>query len=102
MENKRLNILLNNEGQSTVEYLLLLVVVTSFAMLVFKSKAFNDMVGQGMFDTLARSMEYTARFGDNGTQQIQGNLNGPAHPLYYDPTGSRSRFFSPNEAYSEE
>ncbi len=102
MENKKIYFHLNNRGQSTVEYILLLVVIASLVMVVFKSNAFNNMVGQGMWGTLAGSMEYTARYGENGSEDTFGaNYNTPTHPLYYNQNISRSRFFSPVEVYDE-
>ncbi|MGI4991407.1 hypothetical protein ACRXCV_02190 [Halobacteriovorax sp. GFR7] len=102
MENKKVYILLGHKGQSTVEYILLFVVVTSFAMLVFKSEGFQNMVGEGMFGTLARSMEYSARYGDKGSVDTYGKTYGnPVHPLYYNNDEGRSHFFSPVGVYDE-
>lgn len=102
MENKRPHILLNRKGQSTVEYILLFVVVTTFAMTIFRSDAFQDMVGEGMFGTLARSMEYTARYGTKGTNDTYGSdYSNARHPLYFNESQGVSHFFSPREPYDE-
>lgn len=102
MENKRHYLLLNKKGQSTVEYILLFVVVTTFAMTIFKSDAFQDMIGEGMFGTLARSMEYSARYGTKGTVDGYGsNYSNPRHPLYYNEAKGQTHFFSPREPYNE-
>ena len=88
------------QGQSTVEYLLLLTVCMLLIMTVLRSDAFERYLGRDSeFFTLMRErFAYTYRHGRDGFNNTQINYNAPhSHPTYSD--GGASRFFSGKEGY---
>lgn len=89
---------LNSRGQSTVEYILLLSVLISLALIVFHSDAFKKFFSEDseFFSKLVERMEYSYRHGRLG----KGNdLNFQKHQTYFNKDENRSRFFSPAEKY---
>ena len=90
--------ILGNKGQSTVEYILLLVVIMSLASVVFKSRLFQEIFGQDsdFIAALITRMEYSYRHGRMGEDH---NLNYQGHPTFYNRNRNKSRFFTPVEAY---
>ena len=96
------DILAREEGQSMVEYLLLITVVVSLAMAIFKSDLYVKFMGANSpyFITMKNYFEYTYRFGSEGTQiNPTYNTYTDTNPLYIDDVGSQSRFFLPSEEY---
>ena len=91
---------LNNKGQSTVEYVLLLVVVVSLASMIFKTRLFQNFFGEDsdFVATLINRMEYSYRHGRMGEDD---QLNYQNHPTFYNKEQNKSRFFSPLSAYPE-
>ena len=77
MEKQR-NIILNNGGQSLVEYILLLAVVVSLVFTAYKNRRFQDFFGEDsqFFNRIAREVEYSYRHGrisknrDNSDQLV--------------------------------
>ena len=90
--------ILTDRGQSTVEYILLLVVVISLASVVFKTKLFQNIFGEDsdFMATLIGRMEYAYRHGRMGEGD---QLNYQRHPTFYNQDKNESRFFSPLEPY---
>lgn len=87
---------LNQKGQSTVEYILLFVVVASLVNFVVKSQLFVDLLGEnGQFaQTYKRRIEYSYRHGLGGdTPFSTPNYSSGTHDSY------NSRFFGPTDAY---
>lgn len=104
MEDKKSHNFLNNRGQSTVEYILLLVVVTSLITVVMKSPQIRQWVGGGgeLYKTIARSIEFSYRYGHNGIDDnFQNNYNNIGLKSYSMDDGSGSRFFSPETKYAQ-
>lgn len=103
MENKRKPFLKNlgSIGQSAVEYILLLSVVTSMALAVYKSSFFKKMFGENssMFDALRKRMEYNYRYTQDGREDTMGMDYGGQHASYYAPSGSASHYFMPKTKY---
>ena len=91
---------IGRKGQSTVEYLLLLVVVISLASVVFKTRLFQEIFGRDsdFIAALIGRMEYAYRHGR------MGEVDHPdyrEHPTFYNKSENKSRFFSPAEAYPQ-
>ena len=99
------NLLLKNQrGQSAVEYILLLLVVTVLGYSVIKSDAFKKFFGKDsvFFETIALQIQYSYRHGRLGTREQmesdQYTYNGK-HDTYKLNDEERSRFFLPLEEY---
>ncbi|TDJ05741.1 MAG: hypothetical protein E2O68_06065 [Deltaproteobacteria bacterium] len=104
MGNKHLQTLKGNDGQSALEYILLLMVVVSLSMTVFKSDAFKNFMGPDSvyFETLRKRFEYTYRYGSppiTGTEEGDSNAYSSRHDSYYNSTRGQTRFFTPAEPY---
>ncbi len=83
-------------GQSTVEYILLLVVVISLATTVFKSDAYNRLFGdEGKFTSVfRRELEYSYMHGLSGKTGFRvPGYGGGNHDSYND------RFFGSKDPY---
>lgn len=91
-------LLLNENGQSAVEYILMLVVVVGLSFSVIKSRAFQDFLGSEspFFTAMILRIEYSYRHGREGDSNNLGYTN---HDTFYDPNGNKSRFFSAKEPY---
>ena len=89
---------LDERGQSTIEYVLLLAVVVALASTVFKSKLFQEVFGRDsdFMAALIVRMEYAYRHGRMGDED---NRNYQQHPTFYNKEEGKSRFFAPAEAY---
>lgn len=104
MEDKKSNNILNERGQSTVEYLLLLVVITSFITIVLKSPAVKQWVGgdKSLYEAMARSIEFSFRYGHAGIDDdYSNNYSDPRLKTYSNEDGNASRFFAPQVKYNE-
>lgn len=110
MENKRKNFLkaLGIQGQSAVEYLLLLSVVVSLGLTVFKSDVFKKMFGEnsGMFESLRKRMEYNYRYTQDTekgkTEDNFSSYSSPSHDSYVSANGTETHFFSPKQKYPKD
>ena len=89
----------NELGQSLVEYILLLVVVASLSLVVFKNPKFKSFFGEDSdFFTIIRSrMEYSYRHGSEGSTDESNYTN--QHDTYKKSNAAISRFFSPEASY---
>jgi len=106
MDNKRkARLLLNKEeGQSTVEYVLLFAVVATLSMSVFKSATFQEFLGpnSSLFLAMSKKMVFSYRYGHNGTEDDYDNTyKTPTHAAYYNKDDGKSRFFAPTVKYEE-
>ena len=70
--------IINQKGQSTVEYVLLLVVVVSLAAAFMNSDTFKKFVGKDsqLIQKLARQIVYSYRHGLNGDDESGTNYSG--------------------------
>ncbi|WP_196801756.1 hypothetical protein [Bacteriovorax sp. BSW11_IV] len=88
-------------GQSTVEYILLLSVLVTLGMTIFRSQPFLKLFGPNsqVFDILRRKVEYSYRHGVDG---VNLNVNGyaGAHDTY-DLESGEKRFFTPIKTYPD-
>jgi hypothetical protein len=91
--------ILNQSGQSTVEYILLLVVVVTFITTVFNSRAFKEFFGDdsAFFTAIAEGLRTNYRYStvvplsdDIGLAPVR------EHPSFYSSEDSTSRFFTFN------
>lgn len=91
--------ILNQKGQSTVEYILLLVVVVSIATALMNSATFKKFVGKdsALMQKMVKQMSYSYRHGRLG-QDDTSNYNGE-HETYFDKSTGSSRFFTPRSSY---
>lgn len=94
-------ILRSEQGQTTVEYILLLAVVISLFSLVFRSNAFQNLLGEdgSFFQGIAGKMEYSYRNGLPGNDRFTNpNYSNQATvPTYYN--NGETRFFSAKDPY---
>lgn len=98
---------LNSKGQSTVEYILLLLVVSVLGFSVVKSDAFKKFFGKDsvFFKTIAMQIQYSYRHGRLGTSD---EINSDTftyqkkHDTYKFNDEDKSRFFTIPEKYPDE
>lgn len=86
----------NEKGQSTVEYILLLVVVLVFVNTVIRSDTFQQFFGDNstFFQTIATGMSRNYRYATKIPESdVIGESPVQAHPSYSQNGGSESRFF---------
>lgn len=104
MENKRFFNYLNQKGQSSVEYLLLVVIVVSLTFAVLRSPVFRDFYGeQGKFATTYKSeIEFSYTNSYQGRKVFETpNYSGNNHSSYTGRNGN-TRFFGAAQAYPVE
>mgnify|MGYP001394408638 FL=1 len=92
--------ILDQSGQTLVEYILLLAVVVSLTTFVFKSDYWQSYFGpDGRFDSVFRArIEYSYRHALGGNDfYSQPNYGDRNHDSYYG--NGNTRFFRPREAY---
>lgn len=96
---------LNNKGQSTIEYIMLFLVVMTLTMTVFKSQAFQDFFGENstFFEAIIKKIEYSYRYGTEFnatgyTMPLPPTSTG--NPNFFD--GNNSRFFVPITKYTQD
>lgn len=109
-EFKLSQILKSQRGQSVVEYIMLLAVISSVVFIVFKNPKFKTMFQSdaGLFATMRKGMMYSYRYGRqyiNDDAEYENALNfeynSNNHNLYLDKAGNQSRFFMGTEKYGE-
>ena len=99
----RNDFILVEDGQSTVEYLLLLAVVIAIVTAVFYSACFKERFGEG--GRFARAIkdetQWNYRHGSPGRQAGNVPITYPnaTHPTYYNSSRSSSHFFGPVDIY---
>lgn len=87
--------LLNNQGQSTVEYVLLLAVIFTFLTTVWNSQAFKDFFGEDskFFNAVAQKVRVNYHFAANvplDTALVENPIL--EHPSYVN--NGQTRFFT--------
>lgn len=92
-------------GQTVVEYILLLSVVTGIVLAFYKSKLFKKYFGNAGYigQTIKKRSEFAYRhaYMDVEDPQAKNSRDGSTHPTYADPNGG-SRFFGPQEPYPKQ
>jgi hypothetical protein len=91
--------ILNQRGQTMIEYILLLVVVVSLAVAFMNSDTYKKFVGKDslLMQKLVRQMSYSYRHGRQG--EVDESNYSIEHDTYFNRTEGKSRFFTPIEAY---
>lgn len=92
---------LNSKGQSTVEYLLLLLVVSLFGYTVFKG-SLGKYIGEesDFVESMKRKMIFSYTHGYGSSQNV-GAPTDEKHKSYFKEGGGSggSRFFTSEQAY---
>jgi len=99
----------NAKGQSAVEYILLLAVLSSIGYSFYNTRRFKDFVGgrTGFFVALKKGMEYSYRYGRDLNVDVDYDAamsfdyNTNKHDTYYNLKESQSRFFTGVEPYGQ-
>jgi hypothetical protein len=99
--------LLNQTGQSLVEYILLLAVITSLGYTFYNNKRFKDFIrgNDGMFATMKKGISYSYRYGVeyNSEIDIDEKMNyeyqTKNHDTYYNAKKGESHFFVADKEY---
>ncbi len=100
-------ILASQKGQSLVEYILLLAVLSSIAFSFFNNKKFKDFVAgtDGLFATMKKGMSYSYRYGiqyNNATNFEAASsfeYGSAGHDLYLNKKDGNSHFFTGLDPY---
>jgi hypothetical protein len=98
--NQKQNLFLRNDGQSTVEYVLLLMVVVTLSLSVFRGRKFQEFFGKDseFFIAMGKRIEFAYQHGYEGPDTGPVNYNGN-HPTFFDPSTGSSRFFIQESPY---
>lgn len=88
----------SERGQSTVEYVLLLVVIFSLSLTIYKSTGFKNLIGEDsvFFAKMRTYIEFTYRHGGS-ISRVQSSYTG-THDTYWSG-GEDTHFFSPKSSY---
>lgn len=104
MDNKRLSFLISKKGQTVVEYILIMGVVTTVAVSVINSDAFKRLLGKDseVFSQYGSYIQYSYRHAHpgSGDMSVDDDYANQGHRSYVDPATNESRFFTPLEPYS--
>ncbi len=92
-------------GQSTVEYMLMLFVILSLVMLVFRNPLLAELFDgddpQSLFSQIKNSIQFSYRhtYSSRLREQYPPSYQVITHPSYYNEEINDTRFFGPAEAY---
>lgn len=96
-------VLKNENGQTAVEYILLMVVATSLALTFYNSAAFKSIFGnEGKLGKRIKTQtEFAFRHGYSSNQPdvSPNNREISIHPTYSDQEAGSTRFFGPRRNY---
>ena len=100
-----LRLLRNNLGQTAVEYILLLAVISSLSYIFYNNKRFKSFIAgkDGMFATMQKGMSYSYRYGVEYNQDVsfekkmQFEYTSNEHDTY--SKDGRSHFFAGADVY---
>lgn len=100
-------LLATQKGQSLVEYVLLLSVLSSLAFAFYNNKRFKDFIKgtDGMFATMKKGMSYSYRYGmqynssTNFEEASSFQYTSNKHDLYFNDKSGKSRFFTSDDPY---
>lgn len=89
----------NQKGQSTVEYILLLSVMSVLVFSIFNSKLFQSNLGKDGKLLKAYKLQFEFAYRNAFPYDGKEYSYGAVHPSYAD--GNGTRFFIPKQAYPE-
>lgn len=101
-------LLATQKGQSMVEYILLLAVLSSLGYAFYNNKRFKDFMKgtDGMFATMKKGMSYSYRYGRNYNstevnfdEAESFDYGSNKHDLYFNSKDGKSHFFSGDDPY---
>ena len=100
MADRSIQILRNSDGQSVVEYILLLLVIVSLSLTIYNNPRFREFLGPNseFFTAVKDNVQYSYRHGLQGFQD-NTSYNGTNHPTYFNDDQGQTRFFIPRERY---
>ena len=101
------DLLRNSKGQSVVEYILLLAVISSLTFALYNSRNFKEFIkgDVGFFDAIRKRMEYSYRYGReldadvDYDQAMSFDYGSNKHDTYYNAKENSSRFFAGQDVY---
>ncbi len=104
---QNLVLLKNKKGQSVVEYILLLAVLSSLSFALYNSTRFKSFIkgDVGFFDSIRKRMEYSYRYGRELNADVEYDsamefsYGDNKHDTYYNKQENSSRFFAGQDAY---
>lgn len=92
---------INQTGQATVEYILMLAVVMGFVFYVFNHPGVKDFLASdgALFGKLKNTIQYSYRHAMGGvvSERYPANYSEASHPSYVG--GTETRFFGPAQEY---
>jgi Flp pilus assembly pilin Flp len=94
----------NQQGQTLVEYILILAVATSLVVTFYRSQTFQKLFGEN--GSVGRMFKLESEFGYrhafiNG-RNLESNVpytNASEHPSYYNKAKGETRFFGASDPY---
>ena len=104
-----IRLLKNDLGQSAVEYILLLAVLSSLGYTFYNNKRFTDFLKgkDGMFTSMKKGMSYSYRYGlelKKNTpfeERADFEYTSNKHDTYMNTDENQSRFFTGKSAYPQ-
>ncbi len=97
-----------NEGQSAVEYIMLLAVISALTFTVMNNTRFKDFVkGRGLFESMIKGIEYSYRYGrdlknpDDYQRGMNFEYKSKEHDTYWNNEQNDTRFFTGTGKYPQ-
>lgn len=91
---------LDQNGQSVVEYILLLAVITALSYSLYSNPRFKKFFGErGFFEAMRTRISFTYRYGLDGNSDTDFEYNSNKHQTYLNEGKNSSRFFAPAQEY---
>jgi Flp pilus assembly pilin Flp len=96
-------VLRKQDGQTVVEYILLLAVAVSLVMTFYNSDTYRKLFGnQGSIGKAMKDeteFSYRHAYGKNGSPADLPPYQGNNHPSYFNQESGQTRFFGPKDNY---
>jgi hypothetical protein len=97
----------NNLGQTAVEYILLLAVISSLSYTFYNNKRFKSFIAgkEGMFAVMKKGISYSYRYGLEYKQDIsfeekmEFDYTNKSHDTFFSSKENQSHFFGGSEIY---